>query len=35
LIVALATLAVTALLYVVIPKGLFPTQDTGLIQGVT
>jgi multidrug efflux pump len=35
LLVALATFLVTALLYVVIPKGLFPTQDTGLIQGVT
>jgi multidrug efflux pump len=29
---AVATLAVTALLYVVIPKGLFPTQDTGQLQ---
>ncbi len=35
LMVALATFAVTALLYLIIPKGLFPTQDTGLIQGVT
>ncbi|WP_158783974.1 efflux RND transporter permease subunit [Pantoea sp. BAV 3049] len=35
LLVALATLVFTALLYVVIPKGFFPTQDTGLIQGVT
>ena len=35
LIVALATLAVTVILYLVIPKGLFPTQDTGLLQGVT
>ncbi len=35
LIVAVATLAVTALLYVVIPKGFFPVQDTGLIQGIT
>jgi multidrug efflux pump len=35
LIVAIATFAVTALLYIIIPKGLFPTQDTGLIQGVT
>ena len=33
--VALATLVLTALLYVVIPKGFFPAQDTGLIQGVT
>ena len=30
--VALATLVVTALLYVAIPKGLFPTQDTGQLQ---
>jgi multidrug efflux pump len=35
LIVALATLALTVVLYLVIPKGLFPTQDTGLVQGVT
>ena len=35
LIVAIGTLILTAILYVVIPKGLFPTQDTGLIQGVT
>ena len=35
LIVALATLACTVLLYLVVPKGLFPTQDTGLVQGVT
>ncbi len=35
LIVAVATLLVTILLYIVIPKGLFPTQDTGVIQGVT
>ena len=33
--VALATLAVTVLLYVLIPKGFFPAQDTGLIQGVS
>ncbi|KTT22679.1 efflux RND transporter permease subunit [Pseudacidovorax intermedius] len=32
LVVAVATLALTALLYVVIPKGLFPTQDTGQLQ---
>ena len=32
LIVAVATLALTALLWVVIPKGLFPTQDTGQLQ---
>ena len=35
MIVAGATLAVTVVLYLIIPKGLFPTQDTGLIQGVT
>ena len=33
--VAIGTLAVTALLYVWIPKGFFPDQDTGLIQGVS
>jgi multidrug efflux pump len=33
--VALATLVVTAGLYIVIPKGFFPDQDTGLIQGVS
>ncbi|HUN69780.1 MAG TPA: MdtB/MuxB family multidrug efflux RND transporter permease subunit [Burkholderiales bacterium] len=33
--VALGTLALTVLLYVVIPKGFFPVQDTGLIQGIT
>jgi len=32
LLVALATLIVTVLLYVLIPKGLFPTQDTGQLQ---
>ena len=32
LIVALATMALTVLLYVTIPKGLFPTQDTGQLQ---
>ena len=35
LLLALATFVLTALLYLVIPKGFFPTQDTGLIQGVT
>ncbi len=33
--VFLITLAVTALLYIVIPKGFFPVQDTGLIQGIS
>ena len=32
LLVALSTLALTVFLYVVIPKGLFPTQDTGQLQ---
>jgi multidrug efflux pump len=29
------TLALTGLLYVVVPKGFFPVQDTGLIQVIT
>ncbi len=33
--VAVATLVVTAGLYILIPKGFFPDQDTGLIQGVS
>jgi multidrug efflux pump len=33
--VATGTVALTAILYVVIPKGFFPDQDTGLIQGVS
>ena len=32
LLVAFLTLALTVFLYVVIPKGLFPTQDTGQLQ---
>jgi multidrug efflux pump len=35
LLVAVATLALTTYLYVVIPKGFFPEQDTGLIQGIS
>ena len=35
LLVAAATLALTILLYIVIPKGFFPVQDTGEIQGVS
>jgi len=35
LIVAVATFVLTALLYLIIPKGLFPTQDTGLLQAYT
>ena len=33
--VATGTVALTAILYVLIPKGFFPDQDTGLIQGVS
>jgi len=33
--VALGTLLLTALLYVFIPKGFFPVQDTGIIQAIT
>jgi len=32
---ALGTLVLTGLLYVLIPKGFFPTQDTGVIQGIS
>ncbi|MDU6587006.1 MAG: efflux RND transporter permease subunit [Klebsiella michiganensis] len=32
---ALATFALTAVLYILIPRSFFPVQDTGLIQGVT
>jgi len=35
LMVALATLVLTVLLYILIPKGFFPLQDTGLLQGIT
>ncbi len=35
LIVAVATLVLTAFLYIVIPKGFFPVQDTGVIQGIS
>ncbi len=33
--VALGTLVLTGLLYVVVPKGFFPQQDTGLIQAIS
>jgi multidrug efflux pump len=33
--VAAATLVLTIVLYIVIPKGFFPTQDTGEIQGIS
>jgi multidrug efflux pump len=35
LMVAVGTLILTVLLYIVIPKGFFPVQDTGLIQVIT
>ncbi len=35
LLVAVGTVVLTVVLYIVIPKGFFPVQDTGLIQGVT
>lgn len=35
LMLALATLLLTVSLYLVIPKGFFPLQDTGLLQGVS
>jgi len=35
LLVALGTLLLTVLLYVVIPKGFFPQQDTGVIQAIS
>ena len=35
LLAAVGTLALTLVLYVLIPKGLFPTQDTGVILGIS
>jgi len=35
LMVAAATLVLTFLLYLIIPKGFFPVQDTGIIQGIS
>ena len=35
LLVAVATLMLTLFLYIIIPKGFFPTQDTGVIQGIS
>jgi multidrug efflux pump len=35
LLVAVATLVLTIILYIVIPKGFFPVQDTGVIQGIS
>jgi multidrug efflux pump len=35
LLVAVATLALTVVLYIAVPKGFFPVQDTGAIQAIT
>ena len=35
LLVAAATLVLTVFLYLIVPKGLFPVQDTGIIQGIS
>ena len=35
LLVALATMVLTVWLYAIVPKGFFPVQDTGVIQGIT
>jgi len=35
LLVALATLTLTIFLYIIIPKGFFPVQDTGVVQGIS
>ncbi len=35
LVVAVLTLALTIILYIIVPKGFFPVQDTGIIQGIS
>jgi len=35
LLIAVATLVLTIVLYVIVPKGFFPVQDTGIIQGIS
>ena len=35
LLVALGTLVLTVVFYIMIPKGFFPVQDTGVIQGIS
>ncbi len=35
LLVAVATLGLTVVLYLAVPKGFFPVQDTGVIQGIS
>jgi multidrug efflux pump len=35
LLVAAGTLVLTVVLYIIVPKGFFPVQDTGVIQGIS
>jgi len=35
LLVAVSTLVMTVLLYIIVPKGFFPVQDTGIILGIS
>ena len=35
LVVAILTLVLTVVLYIIVPKGFFPVQDTGVVQGIT
>ncbi|MGE8360148.1 MdtB/MuxB family multidrug efflux RND transporter permease subunit [Pseudomonas sp.] len=35
LLVAVGTMALTVVLYLAVPKGFFPVQDTGVIQGIS
>ncbi len=35
LVVAIVTLGLTVVLYLAVPKGFFPVQDTGVIQGIS
>jgi len=35
IVITLATLALTAFLAIIIPKGFFPPQDTGVVQGIS
>ncbi len=35
LLIAVAVMVLTVFLYIIVPKGFFPTQDTGIIQGIS
>ena len=35
LVVAVLTLVLTIVLYIIVPKGFFPVQDTGVVQGIS